>query len=79
MLVGNVIYEPDRQFIKNYVPFYSFFGKQNKPLVFKGETKDQFLQVVLPKIYDTMELDITEQLKDKFTVVKEQNLFTNLE
>ncbi len=68
MLVGNVIYEPDRQFIKNYVPFYSFFGKQNKPLVFKGETKDQFLQVVLPKIYDTMELDITEQLKDKFIV-----------
>lgn len=68
MLVGDVLYEPDRHFIKNYVPFYSFFGKQEKVLNFQNEIKDKFMESVLPKIYETMELDVTEQLKDKFIV-----------
>ncbi|BBF42325.1 superfamily II DNA/RNA helicases, SNF2 family [Lachnospiraceae bacterium KM106-2] len=66
MLVGNTLYEPDRKFIKNYVPFYSCFGKENAPIVFGGEIKDQFLKVVLPKINDTMTIDIPDELKDHY-------------
>lgn len=68
MLVNDVLYQPDRKFIKNYLPFYSVFGRENKPLVFQEEAKDKFLEVVLPKIYETMELDIPDELQDKYIV-----------
>lgn len=68
MLVNNVLYKPNRKFIQNYLPFYSIFGRENKPLVFQNEAKDKFLKTVLPKIYETMELDIPEELQDKYIV-----------
>lgn len=68
MLVDNVLYKPNRKFISNYLPFYSMFGKQDKPLVFHKEAKDKFLQTVLPKIFETMELDIPTELQDKYIV-----------
>ena len=68
MLVNRTLYEPDRQFIRNYVPFYSSFGKENRPIVFGGETKDKFLNVILPKINETMIIDIPEQLKENYIV-----------
>ncbi|MDO5519852.1 MAG: DEAD/DEAH box helicase [bacterium] len=68
MLVDNVLYRPNRKFISNYLPFYSIFGKQDKPLVFHNESKDKFLSMVLPKIFETMELDIPSELQDKYIV-----------
>ena len=60
------LYQPQGRFLKNYVPFYNSFGKQNSSLSFKGEQKDKFLKVVLPKINETMEIDIPEELRDKY-------------
>lgn len=60
------IYMPDKKFIRNYKPFYNSFGKDKNPLVFRGEHKTGFLEHVLPKISETMELDIPEELKSRY-------------
>lgn len=67
LLFGNdIVYAPQKAFLMNYVPFYNSLGKQNSTLNFQGEQKDKFLKVVLPKINETMEIDIPELLKDKY-------------
>ena len=60
------IYQPDKLFIKNYKPFYNSFGKEKEPLVFKGDSKIKFLELVLPKISETMVLDIPDELQDRY-------------
>lgn len=60
---NGVVYLPDKKFIRNYVPFFRLLGKDKEPLVFEGESKKQFLEYVLPKISDTMNLDIPDELK----------------
>lgn len=63
---SHVIYHPDKMFIKNYVPFYNNLGKNKAPLIFKGEYKTNFLEKVLPKIHETMNIDIPESLKEQY-------------
>ncbi|MBP1754863.1 MAG: hypothetical protein H6Q59_1261 [Firmicutes bacterium] len=60
------IYMPDRKFIRNYKPFYNSLGKDKEPLTFRGENKSGFLEHVLPRISETMELDIPEELKSRY-------------
>lgn len=60
------IYLPDKKFIRNYKPFYNSFGKDREPLIFKGESKTSFLENVLPRISETMVLDIPEELKSRY-------------
>lgn len=61
-----VVYEPDNQFIKNYLPFYKSLGKSKKPLVFHGEQKERFLESVLPKINHTLNINVPEELQDLY-------------
>ncbi len=61
-----VIYQPDRKFIRNFKPFYNSLGRDKEPLVFKGESKAGFLEHVLPRISETMVLDIPEELKSRY-------------
>ena len=60
------IYQPDSKFIRNYKPFYNSLGKDKDPLVFRGESKTSFLEHVLPRISETMELDVPEELKSRY-------------
>lgn len=60
------IYQPDRNFIRNFKPFYNTLGRDRDPLVFKGESKTSFLEHVLPRISETMELDVPEELKNRY-------------
>lgn len=60
------IYMPDKKFIRNYKPFYNSLGKDKEPLTFRGENKNGFLEHVLPRISETMELDIPEELKSRY-------------
>ena len=60
------VYMPDKKFIRNYKPFYNSFGKDREPLVFKGENKTTFLEYVLPKISETMQLDVPDELKSRY-------------
>jgi len=59
-----VIYKPDKKFINNFKPFYNTLGRDSEPLVFKGEKKNRFLENVLPRISETMELEVPEELKN---------------
>lgn len=61
-----VVYLPDKKFINNYKPFYNSLGKDKEPLVFRGESKTSFLEHVLPRISETMELDVPEELKSRY-------------
>lgn len=60
------IFSPNKKFIQNYVPFYNTLGKEKKALVFRGDLKQRFLEDVLPKLHDTMEIEIPESLKSRY-------------
>lgn len=60
------IYQPDKRFIRNFKPFYNTLGRDKEPLVFKGESKNSFLEFVLPRISETMELEVPEELKNRY-------------
>ena len=60
------IYLPDRKFIRNFKPFYNSLGKDKEPLVFRGDSKTSFLEHVLPRISETMVLDVPEELKSRY-------------
>ncbi|MDF2512622.1 MAG: hypothetical protein K0S04_2488 [Herbinix sp.] len=60
------IYQPDAKFIRNFKPFYNSLGKDKEPLSFRGDSKTSFLEHVLPRISETMVLDIPEELKSRY-------------
>lgn len=62
---GN-IYLPDKKFIRYFKPFYNSLGRDKDPLIFRGENKNNFLEHVLPRISETMDLDIPEELKSRY-------------
>lgn len=60
------LYQPDKRFLRNYVPFYNSLGADKKPLAFRGENKQKFLEQILPKLHDTIEIDVPEELKSHY-------------
>jgi SNF2 family DNA or RNA helicase len=60
------LYTPDKVFLRNFLPFFNNLGGDRTPLVFEGKYKQRFLETVLPKLHDTMELEIPEDLSDKY-------------
>ncbi len=68
LLYNNVVYKPEKKFIQNFLPFYSRLGNDREPLVFKGEDKQRFLDLVLPKITETMQIDVPKSLRENYIV-----------
>lgn len=66
LFYNNSIYMPEPAFIRNYKPFYNTLGKDREPLVFRGDNKNTFLEYVLPRISQTMELEIPDELKSRY-------------
>lgn len=66
LLFDGSIYMPDSKFIRNYKPFYNSLGKDKEALVFRGDNKTSFLEHVLPRISETMVLDVPEELKSRY-------------
>ncbi len=60
------LYTPDKVFLHNFLPFFNNLGGDRTPLVFEGKYKQRFLEFVLPKLHDTMEFEIPEELSDKY-------------
>ncbi len=60
------VYLPDKKFIRNFKPFYNSLGKDKDPLSFRGDSKTSFLEHVLPRISETMVLDVPEELKSRY-------------
>lgn len=66
LFYDGTIYMPDKKFIRTYKPFYNSFGKDKEPLIFRGESKTSFLEHVLPRISETMVLDVPEELRSRY-------------
>ena len=66
LLYENVLYMPSKEFLANYLPFFNSLKKKKDRLNFQGALKDKFIDSVLPRIHETMEIDIPESLKDKY-------------
>ncbi len=72
MKSGEVIYYngavffPDARFRRNYAPFFNMLGANRSPLIFRDENKKNFLEEVLPKIGDCMDIDVPEELADRY-------------
>ncbi|MBR3770903.1 MAG: DEAD/DEAH box helicase, partial [Clostridium sp.] len=66
LLYDNVLYKPSKEFISNYLPFFNSLKKNRDGLTFEGTLKDKFIDSVLPRIHETMQIDIPESLKDKY-------------
>jgi len=63
----NAIYHPDRIFTRHFLPFYHRpTDGEEDTLVFEGEEKERFLNVVLPRIHETFSLTIPNALKDNY-------------
>jgi SNF2 family DNA or RNA helicase len=60
------VYMPDKKFIRNFKPFYNSLGKDKDPLTFRGDSRTSFLEYVLPRISETMVLDVPEELKSRY-------------
>ncbi|HEX3076984.1 MAG TPA: DEAD/DEAH box helicase [Lachnospiraceae bacterium] len=60
------MYQPNRKFIRNYVPFFNSISKEKGPLVFKGDNKHKFLEQVLPQIHETMRIDVPDEVKNRY-------------
>ena len=66
LYINQVIYQPNKRFLKNYAPFYNHLGENREPLFFKESNKDKFLEVILPIINETFQISIPDEIKDKF-------------
>lgn len=66
LLYDNVLYMPSKEFIANYLPFFNSLKRNREGLNFQGELKDKFIDSVLPRIHETMEINVPESLKDKY-------------
>ena len=63
----NAIYHPDRIFTRHFLPFYHTPNDgDDDALIFEGEEKERFLNVVLPRIHETFSLTIPKALKDNY-------------
>lgn len=69
---GEILYRdrflflPDKQFLRNFLPFFNSLGGDKKPLVFQGLYKQRFLENVLPKLHGTMDILVPEELKERY-------------
>jgi len=69
---GEILYRdrflflPDKQFLRNFLPFFNSLGGDKKPLVFQGVYKQRFLENVLPKLHGSMDILVPEELKERY-------------
>lgn len=68
------VYKPTKRFLSNLLPFYNNLGGKKEPLVFKGANKNKFLEIVLPKISETMELTVPKEIQDRFITADLQSV-----
>lgn len=63
---NGAVFIPDARFKRNYAPFFNNLGPDKPALIFRGENKQRFLEEVLPKIGDSMDIDIPDELADRY-------------
>lgn len=69
---GEILYRdkflflPDKPFLRNFLPFFNNLGGDRQALVFQGVYKQRFLENVLPKLHDTMDISIPKELRERY-------------
>lgn len=63
---NGAVFIPTLAFKRNYAPFFNALGPDKPALYFRNENKQRFLVEVLPKIGDSMDIDIPEELQDRY-------------
>ncbi|MCH5272116.1 MAG: SNF2 helicase associated domain-containing protein [Lachnospiraceae bacterium] len=66
LLRDHMLYLPEERFMKTYLPFYSSLGEDKPPLVFEDEYETAFLEHVLPVIHETLQVEIPDEVRDKY-------------
>ena len=63
---NGAVFIPDARFKRNYAPFFNSLGSDKTALIFRGPNKQRFLEEVLPKIGDSMDIEIPDELADRY-------------
>lgn len=66
LLRDTSLYLPDARFMKTYLPFYSTLGADKEPLLFEEGNRNAFLEHVLPVIHETLQVEIPEEVRDRY-------------
>ena len=66
LLYDLVLYHPSASFTRNYLPIYNSLSRDGKPLMFRGEYAKRFLTEVLPKLSNTMNMEIPAALRERY-------------
>lgn len=66
LLRDTELYLPDARFMKTYLPFYSTLGAEKEALLFEEENRTAFLEHVLPVIHETLQVEIPEEIRDRY-------------
>ncbi len=66
LLYDMVLYHPSASFTKNYLPIYNSLSHDSKPILFRGEYAKRFLEEVLPKLSNTMSMEIPAVLQERY-------------
>ena len=66
LLYDRVLYHPSASFTKNYLPIYNNLSKDGSPMTFRGEHARRFLEEVLPKLSNSMNVEIPSALAERY-------------
>ncbi|MBR5712566.1 MAG: DEAD/DEAH box helicase [Lachnospiraceae bacterium] len=66
LFYDRVIYHPSASFTKNYLPIYNSLSRDGAPMFFRGDYAKRFLEDVLPKLSNTMNMDIPAALAERY-------------
>lgn len=63
---NGAVFAPNSKFRRNYIPFFNNLGRGKPALIFRGDARQRFLEEVLPRLHDSMDIDIPEELQDRY-------------
>ena len=66
LLYDRMLYHPNNTFTKNYLPIYNNLSRDGSPMVFRGEHARRFLEDVLPKLSNSMSVEIPAALAERY-------------
>ncbi len=63
---NGAVFLPNDLFRRNFAPFFKSLGSDRPSLIFRGEKKMRFLEEVLPRISNSMDVDIPDEIADRY-------------
>ncbi|MBQ6660889.1 MAG: DEAD/DEAH box helicase [Lachnospiraceae bacterium] len=73
LLYDKVLYHPTQQFTKYYLPIYNSLSREDMPIAFRGDSAHRFLEEVLPKLSNSMNIEIPAALQERYLTLPLQS------